>query len=498
MTKELLENRIETVHSHGSKPHRKVIPMRFNFFKKKRNKKDVKGHRDPIIVRFYKASEEAATVSTSESTDEAVSAGTDVVEGAAVSSTSAENNAYAAPGNAAADGPVSSEAPRKRRFERNPKYFSISVYSLITILIALILALIIFNIASVLAIAGNLLSVLAPFIGAGLLAFIVSPLVNFFDERFLEKLLHIKKPGLRKAISVILVFFIVLGLLALAITILIPQVIGSLKELLGKLSGMNVESVTGTVKGWISGIAPSLDLSEFDSWASGMVTSLTEKLGTFLSDSIPSLLSASYSVIKGLINFLLAIAISIYMVCDKRRIARASTALTYSILPVKKASAFISTARECGQIFFGFIIGKTIDSLIIGILTFIVLTIGGFPYPVLMSVIVGVTNMIPFFGPFIGAIPGILLYLCLDPVYAFAFAIIILAIQQFDGWVLGPLILGDSTGVSPLWVIFGITVGGAYFSVVGMFLGVPVTAVVVYLARRIVAKRLAKKKVEVS
>jgi predicted PurR-regulated permease PerM len=275
-------------------------------------------------------------------------------------------------------------------------------------------------------------------------------------------------------------------------------VIASLKELLSRMSGMNVESITGTVKGWLSGLFPSLDLSWFDKWVADQLSTLTETLGSLVRDSIPSLVNAGFAVVKGIVNFLLAIAISIYMVCDKRRIARASTAITYSILPAKKASAFINTSRECGQIFFGFIIGKTIDSIIIGILTFIILAIGGLPYPLLVSVIVGVTNMIPFFGPFIGAVPGILLYLCIDPVYAFAFAIIILAIQQFDGWVLGPLILGDSTGVSPLWVIFGITVGGAYFGVVGMFLGVPVTAVVVYLARRIVAKRLAKKKVEVS
>lgn len=472
--------------------------MRFSFFKKKQNNKDEKGHRDPIIVRFYKASDDAPTVNTAESDSSetnfsAKTSSTSVSPERAISSTSRAVNP---------DTPkVSSENPsgkHKRRFERNPKYFSISVYSLITILIALLLALVIFNLASVISMFSGLLSVLAPFIGAGLLAFIVSPLVNFFDEFFFEKLLHIKKAGVRKALSVILVYIIVLGLLALAITILIPQVIGSIKELLGKLSGMNVESMTGTVKGWISGIAPSVDLSEFDAWVADLIASFTDKLGSFVSDSIPSLLNAGYAVIKGVINFLLAIAISIYMVCDKRRIARASTALTYSILPVKKAGTFISTARDCGQIFFGFIIGKTIDSLIIGILTFIILTIGGLPYPILVSVIVGVTNMIPFFGPFIGAIPGILLYLCLDPVYAFAFAIIILAIQQFDGWVLGPLILGDSTGVSPLWVIFGITVGGAYFGMPGMFLGVPVTAVVVYLARRIVAKRLEKKKVEVS
>ncbi|MCR5828841.1 MAG: AI-2E family transporter [Lachnospiraceae bacterium] len=456
--------------------------MRFSIFNKKRGKKDEKGHRDPIIVRFYKAADESPTVSTLAYVEEP-SESSAASETTAVSSQSEKKEG---------------SNNRKHRFERNSKYFSISVYSLFTILIALILALVIFNIASVISILGNVISVLAPFIGAGLLAFIVSPLVNFFDEYLFERLFHIKKAGLRKALSVILSFIIVLGLLALAITILIPQVIGSIKELLGKLSVVNLNSMTASVKNWVSGVFPSLDLSGFDSWVSSELSTLTDKIATFVTQSIPSIFTAGFAVVKGVINFLLAIAISIYMVCDKRRIARASTALTYSILPLKKAEAFISTSRECGQIFFGFIIGKTIDSIIIGILTFIILTIGGLPYPLLVSVIVGVTNMIPFFGPFIGAVPGILLYLCLDPVYAFAFAIIILAIQQFDGWVLGPLILGDSTGVSPLWVIFGITVGGAYFDVVGMFLGVPVTAVVVYLARRIVSKRLKKKKVEVS
>jgi len=460
--------------------------MRFAFFKKRRDKKEEKGHRDPIIVRIYKASEEAATVSTTDSSDES-STPQDI-----------RLNTASAQETASAQVTPDSLQAHKHRFERNPKYFSISVYSLVTILIALILALMIFNIASVISIVGNVLSVLAPFIGAGLLAFIVSPLVNFFDEYLFERLFHIKRPGVRKALSVILSFAIVLGLLALAITILIPQVTSSIKELLGKISGVDFKTMTASVRNWLSGIFPSLDLSEFDSWVNSELASVTERIGTFVTESIPSIFNAGFAVVKGVINFLLAIAISIYMVCDKRRIARASTALTYSILPVKKADAFISVSRECGQIFFGFIIGKTIDSLIIGILTFIILTIGGLPYPLLVSVIVGVTNMIPFFGPFIGAVPGILLYLCIDPVYAFAFAIIILAIQQFDGWVLGPLILGDSTGVSPLWVIFGITIGGAYFGVVGMFLGVPVTAVVVYLARRIVAKRLKKKKVEVS
>ena len=135
--------------------------------------------------------------------------------------------------------------------------------------------------------------------------------------------------------------------------------------------------------------------------------------------------------------------------------------------------------------------------VIIGILCFIGTTILQTPYAGLISLFVGVTNIIPYFGPFIGAIPGVLLYLCIEPVDALIFAAIILTVQQFDGWILGPMILGDSTGVRPIWVIFGITVGGAYFGFAGMFLGVPFTAVIVYLVNKAVEKKLSDKHIEV-
>ena len=126
-----------------------------------------------------------------------------------------------------------------------------------------------------------------------------------------------------------------------------------------------------------------------------------------------------------------------------------------------------------------------------------VLSILRLDYAVLVSVIVGITNMIPYFGPFIGAVPGILLYLCIRPLDAVIFAIMILVLQQFDGWILGPKILGDSTGLSPLWVIFGITIGGAYGGVIGMFLGVPLVAVVAYLLNQAVQSVLKKKRLDI-
>ena len=143
--------------------------------------------------------------------------------------------------------------------------------------------------------------------------------------------------------------------------------------------------------------------------------------------------------------------------------------------------------------FSGFIVGKLLDSLIIGIICFIACKILQFDYPVLLALIVGVTNIIPFFGPFIGAIPCILLLLMIDPMQSLYFAIFVFLLQQFDGNILGPAILGESTGMSPLWIIFAITVGGYLFGVIGMFLGVPAIAVISYLFKLLVDYLLKKR-----
>ena len=143
-----------------------------------------------------------------------------------------------------------------------------------------------------------------------------------------------------------------------------------------------------------------------------------------------------------------------------------------------------------------FLISKAIDSLIIGGLCCVIMNIIHLPYTVLISVIVGITNMIPYFGPFIGAVPGVLIYLCTSPKDALIFVIMIFILQQFDGLILGPRLLGQSTGLSPIWVIFGITVGGAYFGVVGMFIGVPMVAVFAFLLNKVISYRLSGKEIK--
>lgn len=181
------------------------------------------------------------------------------------------------------------------------------------------------------------------------------------------------------------------------------------------------------------------------------------------------------------------------MLIDKNIISLNVKRLLYAIFSKDKTDSFLNTVFECNKIFGRYIVGKTIDSTIIGILCFIFMNIAGLKYSLLISLIVGITNMIPYFGPFIGAVPGAILCLTTGWQYCIIFCILIFILQQFDGLYLGPKILGDSTGLRPVWIIFAITAGGWAAGVIGMFLGVPVVAVIAYLIQRFINRRLDKK-----
>jgi predicted PurR-regulated permease PerM len=185
------------------------------------------------------------------------------------------------------------------------------------------------------------------------------------------------------------------------------------------------------------------------------------------------------------------------MLLDKEIMLKGIKKFIYATLDKPKAKSLIDTLKESNAIFSGFIIGKLIDSLIIGVLCFIFTSILKLPYAMIISIVVGITNMIPYFGPFIGAVPGGLLLLMISPAYCVKFIILIFILQQFDGLILGPKILGNSTGLRPFWIIFAITVGGWVGGVLGMFLGVPFVAVIANLVDKFINKQLTKKNISI-
>jgi predicted PurR-regulated permease PerM len=336
--------------------------------------------------------------------------------------------------------------------------------------------------------------VIQPFIVAFFIAFIINPIVKTLAENVFYKSFRIKSIKICLAFGILTAYLLIIGLITGFCIYVIPQISDSI----AKLSSQSSELYDELYK-FLNTLETRTELNF--TWIEDKLKETSPELITLGTDIVtnllPKLLDFSISIVKLVINILLSIAISIYMLYDKRALSRNTTRILYAFIPKKKAATFLRLSRECGNIFTQFIVGKTIDSTIIGILCFIIMSVLRLDYAVLLSVIVGVTNMIPYFGPFIGAVPGLFLYLCIDPVQAVIFAIMILILQQIDGWIIGPKILGDSTGLTPLWVIFGITVGGAYGGVFGMFLGVPVVAVLAYLANLFINRRLEKKHLDI-
>ena len=361
------------------------------------------------------------------------------------------------------------------------------IVALVTIIA--IIFLMIANWGVVLAVIGKFLTILMPFILGFFFACFINPLV-----KRVHSLLNRMKPGkgakIKKAFSVIISYVVVIGVITVLLIYIIPQIKASIGELGNTIQDGYQYMITHQkeLNEKIPFIGLGGGIEYIKEFAYKKIMSNGSEIIPYVYHVSSSLLTTSYNVLMGLV-------ISIYIILDMKKLKRSARKVVYALSPKKKEQEVWETMKQCSHIFNGFLIGKMIDSLIIGILCLIAMSILKLPYALLLSLIVCITNMIPYFGPIIGAIPGVMIYLFIDIRYAFIFALMILILQQFDGLYLGPKILGDQTGIKPLWVIFGITVGGAYFGVMGMFLGVPVVAVIMYLLQLFLDKKLKKKNI---
>lgn len=337
----------------------------------------------------------------------------------------------------------------------------------------------------------TVLSVLSPFLIGIFIAYLVHPLVRRFEKNLFYNICHIKSQKLRQLLAIIVSYTIVIGFLTVFLIVVIPQLGDSLYDLTGLIK-TGYEFVTNFFMD-LEHNYPDLNFEILDSALDQLFPTIINYISNLVGNTIPLLYSASVSVVTWILNILIAIIVSCYILADRKLLLNHFKRLLFAIFSEERSEAIISTLQSCNGIFGGFIIGKVIDSLIIGVLCAIILLIFRMPFVVLISVIVGVTNMIPYFGPIIGAVPGFLIIVISSPRQAIVYIILIVILQQFDGNILGPKILGDSTGIRPLWIIFAITVGGWLAGPIGMFLGVPTVAVIAFLVNNWVTARLAKK-----
>ena len=343
----------------------------------------------------------------------------------------------------------------------------------------------------------TLVKALRPVVYGAVMAYLLAPTVNFFDRGIVKLTGEKSHRGLVRAGSILLTWAVVFLLFYILFSILLPQLYQSIVTLIG-----NMQGYYNTVYAWVTQLLENnpdigtLVTNAFKEYYDELRKWFT---GTFLpqaQQTITMLTSGVVSVLAFFKDFFVGVIVSVYLLALKERFAMSARRLLYSWTSERAYRHTLRAVSKADSIFSGFVRGKLLDSLIIGVLCFIGASILKLPYTPLISVIVGVTNIIPFFGPFLGAIPSAFLILLVSPVKCLYFIIFVLVLQQLDGNVIGPKILGGSTDLPSFWVIVAILIGGGFFGVPGMFLGVPVFACFYALVGYYSAKRLRKKGVE--
>ncbi len=396
------------------------------------------------------------------------------------------------------------------RFKFNSKYTTIAIYVILVFAACLGLVAFVFKFGTVASYIKKILSVLAPVIWGICIAYIINPFMVFCDRHFRKWFCKKKdRKNMCRALSITVSMIFFLGILAAVIGSIVPEIKDTLVNFFRSLPTY-LSNLQGYIESKISDLAKTRpELKRFiDTEFSSIQDTLlkySNELKPMVEDMfsegglISSITDSAWAFLMGLKNFLLGIFISIYLLYSKEMFLAQMTKITHALFSEKKTSTILRVASKTNSTFTSFLTGKTLDSLIIGILAFIGLEAMGLKnYAVLLAIVIGITNMIPFFGPIIGAVPCAVLILLTSPDKVLIFIIFILILQQFDGNILGPKILGNSLGLSPFWIMFAIFIGGGLFGFIGMVVFVPLFAVIYSITNEIMTTRLKKKDLPLS
>ena len=377
----------------------------------------------------------------------------------------------------------------------NRKYTTIAVYaaSVIAFNVLLIIAFMKFDVLT--SAISSIVTAMSSVIWGFVIAFLMNPImVNF--EKLVRKRIYKKEGGQKvlRAISVTFSAIVFLGVMALLIWIVVPEVLNSVKELFS-----NWGEISGKLEHWAKRLFKGYPKAEhFIMEKVKEITSDFDSLYDKLEPMIDDILSGAWGVVTFIKDFVIGFFVSIYLLFGKEKFLAQLKKLVISVTKKTTCEKIMSLASKTNRVFSGFLVGKIIDSMIIGCICFVCLTLMNMPYNIMISVIIGVTNIIPFFGPIIGAVPSTLFMLIVSPKRAVILLIFIIILQQFDGNILGPKILGDSTGLPGFWVLVSILFFGGLWGFPGMVIAVPTFALIYSFMRDFVESRLKKKKLPVA
>lgn len=339
---------------------------------------------------------------------------------------------------------------------------------------------------------GRMTRILIPFIYGGVMAYMLRMPCNFF-EKYLNKWLHGRLRKRSEGIAVVLSLASAFLILYLLISLVVPEVASSVSTLVTELPAAGNRATK-----WVE--TQLADNPVMENYLQTAIEAVNTKFQTWaqtdllpmLTNMVDGFASTVSTVVTVLFNLFIGVIVCIYTLGSRKQFARQSKAILYSVCRPKWADYIMAEICYADKMFVGFFSGKILDSAIIGVICYICSLILGFPNAMLISVIVGVTNIIPYFGPYIGAVPSALLILIVDPMKCLWFIVFIIILQQFDGNILGPRLLANSTGLSGFWVLFSVTVFSGLFGFAGILVGVPVFAVIYDLIRKLVVHGLRR------
>ncbi len=374
------------------------------------------------------------------------------------------------------------------------------LYAFFVILASMIAYFFIFKTATIGTGIRKVIDVLNPLIYGGVIAYVLNPVMQALENGIFalaDRMNHNVTRRYRKWVRVISTFLaiaIALVIIYALIATVFPQLIDSVQSIVRNFP-LYVRNVNNFIEKTFSG-SGDMDTNatemvstygaKIQQWLSDTVTPLTDDIVSQISVSVLNLISVVQNVFLGFI-------ISIYILISKETMKARFYRFIYALLPIPTANRTLHNIRFVDEKFGGFLIGKIIDSAIIGFICYFAMLLLRMPYAVLIAVFIGLTNIIPFFGPFIGAIPSMVLIFVVNPIQALYFLIFILILQQFDGNLLGPKILGNSVGISSFMVVVSILVGSGFFGFVGMIIGVPLFAILTAVGQTLIIERMHKK-----
>jgi Predicted permease len=388
------------------------------------------------------------------------------------------------------------------KYHLEKKYLYWGITAFLVIAASMLFYFSLFHTTSLKQLLNTIYQICSPLIFGAVIAYLLNTLVRFLEEKLVFRFCKWRKIKItaktKKAVRAFCVFFAVIiaiwGIYAL-MAMLVPQLFSSVINIVE-----HFPRYVDTIQTWIANtFQDNPDLRRFSNEFFENVESHAQTwMNSELLPGINALLRNFSSGVFGILNFLknvlIGLVISIYLLYGKENFIARGKQFMYSMFRIESVNNIIRDLQFVNNMFGSYLIGAVVDSLIIGVLCYAGMSIFQMPYAVLISVIVGVTNIIPFFGPYLGAVPSTFLILLINPIQALYFALFILVLQQFDGNVLKPRIFGNSTGLSSFLVITAIIIGGGLFGIFGMFVGVPVCAIICTIVRNRILRRLAQKK----